>query len=291
MSEAEKQDRIQSPPPTDTVTSTTMKIIKDIQETRKSKLLVLLSQRPIDGSVALALNGVLRRMGEVENLDVLLDSGGGDLDSAYKVLLLLKSYAKTVTIIVPFYAKSAATLIALGADCLQMCKAGELGPLDPQVWDHASGQWVPALSVRKAIDFITSVDKAVIEVSLADKMSPLLMGAYRIAEESSKQYLNEIFAPKKIDDAQREKIVKVFTENLRSHGYPISRDYLKELGVPVKELTDTEENLFTDLHEIIIKDCVDLNSKHPEQKGQILMLQSDDINLIRVGSINIAQPE
>ena len=117
------------------------------------------------------------------------------------------------------------------------------------------------------------------------------MGAYKIAEESSKQYLNEIFASKSIDDTQRKIIIDVFTENLRSHGYPISRDYLNELGVPVKEFTDTEENLFTDLHEMLIENCVDLNSKHPEQKGHILMLQSDSIDLIRVGSINIPQHE
>lgn len=91
----------------------------------------------------------MRKAGKIDSLDVLLESKGGNLDSAYKILQLLKSYANQVTVIVPNYAKSAATIIALGAHRLQMCRAGELGPLDPQVWDPASDEMVPALAVKK----------------------------------------------------------------------------------------------------------------------------------------------
>ena len=147
-----------------------------------------------------------------------MESGGGDLDSAYKILQILKSHAKRVTVVVPFHAKSAAALTALGADRLQMYRAGELGPIDPQVLDPDSGMMVPALSIKNAMDF-NEATNPIVAASLADKISPMLMDAYRNAEAASRQCLNEIFTAKKFDSERREDLVGVFTEDLLSHGY------------------------------------------------------------------------
>ena len=268
----------------DMVTELIEKDIKNIQKARKSKLLVLVSHHSIDGSVTFALNNMLRKVGHVENLDVLLESGGGDLDSAYKILLLLKSYAKTVTVIVPFYAKSAATLIALGADHLQMCLAGELGPLDPQIWDPNSDEMVPALSIKKMVGFITGVHNPIMEVSLADKLSPLLIGAYKVAEETSKQYLYEIFTSKGHDDDKTRMLISVFTEKFLSHGYPITKNLLEKYGIPVEKLDMRDENSFADLHAKLVMYCESVYATRPDHKGQMLILQTDDMAFLKVGN-------
>ena len=70
-----------------------------------------------------------------EDLDFLLHTGGGDIDAAEKLILMIRQKAGTATlrVIVPDFAKSAGTLIALGADLIVMSDTSELGPIDPQV--------------------------------------------------------------------------------------------------------------------------------------------------------------
>lgn len=264
----------------------TREIIKTIQNTRNSKLLVLISHKSLGATVVLDINSVVRKMnkgGDLDKLDVLLESGGGDLDSAYKILQILKSHANHVTVVVPFYAKSAATLIALGSDRLQMCSAGELGPIDPQVLDPDSGMMVPALSIKNAMDFINEAPNPIVAASLADKISPLLIGAYRNAEAASQQCLNEILATKEFDDEKREELVGVFTKNQLSHGYPMPRDFLKRHGIDVDKLEVEEEELFADLHEKWIKYCTDMYSRHHEQAGQMFILQNSEVEIVKLG--------
>jgi hypothetical protein len=70
-----------------------------------------------------------------EDLDFLLHTGGGDIDAAEKLVLMIRQKVGTATlrVIVPDFAKSAGTLIALGADLIVMSDTSELGPIDPQV--------------------------------------------------------------------------------------------------------------------------------------------------------------
>lgn len=290
MREPQDKDVSASHPSPSMVIEQTRKIIDAIQTARKSKLLVLISHKSLGIGVVLSINSMIRKMdraGGLESLDVLLDSGGGDLDSAYKILQILKSHAKRVTVVVPFYAKSAATLIALGADSLQMCRAGELGPIDPQVLDPDSGMMVPALSIKNAMDFINEASNPIVAASLADKISPMLIGAYRNAEDASKQCLNEIFAAKVTDDKERERLVGVFTKELLSHGYPMSRDFLEKHGIPVIELKEDEEDMFADLHEMWLEYCTDVYAANHEQAGQMLILQNSMTELVKLGDSRI----
>ena len=278
----------------DTVIKQTRKIIDVIQTARNSKLLVLISHRSLDSKVTLSISSALRKMdkaGSLDNLDVLLESRGGDINSAYKILQMLKAYAKHVTVVVPFYAKSAATLIALGADRLQMCKVGELGPVDPQVLDPNSSMMMPALSIKRAVDFINEISNPIVVASMADKISPMLIGAYRNAEAASKQYLNQIFMAKGFDEKERERLVSVFTKELLSHGYPMSVDFLKKHNIPMIELEEDQEHLFADLHEIWLKYCNNVYAANSKQARQMFILQNDMAVLINPRTIMITDTE
>ena len=286
MEEQGNKDKPPEAHTSDMVIDQTAKIIDAIQTARKSRLVVLISHKQLNIWVALYLNSMIRKMcvkEDLEAIDVLLDSAGGDIDSAYKVSQILKSYAKRVTVIVPFYAKSAATLIALGADRLQMCRGGELGPVDPQVWDPDSGAHVPALSLKNAMDFINEADNPITAVSLATKISPLLIGSYRNAEATSRQYLNEIFTAKGMDGDKRDDLVDVFTKQLLSHGFPMSQDFLTRHGVAVDSLDKNEENMFADLHEMWSEYCLGMYAADPEQEGHALVLQSSEKTFIMLG--------
>lgn len=69
------------------------------------------------------------------NIDLLIHSGGGDVDAADKLINLVRSKLGngSLRVIVPDMAKSAATLMAIGADRILMSDSSELGPIDPQI--------------------------------------------------------------------------------------------------------------------------------------------------------------
>ena len=83
---------------------------------------------------------------------LLLLSRGGSIEPAYQISKLCKSFASSRFIaVVPRHAKSAATLIALGADQIHMGPLGQLGPIDPQI------DGLPALGVSQALKTLASV--------------------------------------------------------------------------------------------------------------------------------------
>ncbi len=91
----------------------------------------------------------------MDRIHVSLESSGGSLDSAYRVALFLRKFAKDVRIYVPSRAKSAATLIAIGADRVVMSPYAELGPLDTQIPDPRNpATFVSALDCYQSVDYV-----------------------------------------------------------------------------------------------------------------------------------------
>lgn len=88
-------------------------------------------------------------------IKVIVDSTGGNLDTAYATVLYLRAYAKTLEVYVPDTAKSASTLLAVGADKVSMSAFGELGPLDSQIRDPRNPVvWVSALDCYQSVDYV-----------------------------------------------------------------------------------------------------------------------------------------
>lgn len=93
---------------------------------------------------------------KTKDKDVLLFllSPGGSIEPAYQISTICKSYSKNrFVVVVPRKAKSAATLIAIGADEIHMGPLSHLGPIDPQLGG------MPALGVVQAIERIASLSQ------------------------------------------------------------------------------------------------------------------------------------
>lgn len=91
----------------------------------------------------------------VGTIDVVLDTYGGSLDSAFKTVLFLSRFAEKIRIFVPRRAKSAGTLIAIGAHELYMSAFAELGPLDTQIVDPRNPtELVSALDCYQSVDYV-----------------------------------------------------------------------------------------------------------------------------------------
>ncbi len=92
---------------------------------------------------------------KINSINILLDSPGGSLDSAFKIVRYLSCYADALNVYVPRRAKSASTLLALGAARIYLSRFGELGPLDTQIFDPRNPvAYVSALDCYQSVDHV-----------------------------------------------------------------------------------------------------------------------------------------
>jgi ClpP class serine protease len=106
--------------------------IRRLQDIRQSQLIVYYSLQPLNRRDAELFYEVLTTLRDVRNLELFLLSPGGFADSAFKMARLCQRIVGEgrFSVLIPYYAKSAATILALGADELVMGAPSELGPID-----------------------------------------------------------------------------------------------------------------------------------------------------------------
>jgi len=100
------------------------------------------------------------------DLHLMLVSPGGDGEVAVRLVRSAQARCRHLTVIVPDYAKSAATLLALGAHEILMGPTSDLGPVDPQ---FQFGDY----DLVSAKDIIAAVEKALDDVAARPDTYPL----------------------------------------------------------------------------------------------------------------------
>jgi len=173
--------------------------IKEIEEQTGSKLLCYVSGplASLTRDDVLPLFDLLHPIPAGSNIDLLLHTPGGEIDAAEKLANIIRRHvgdSARFRVIVPDYAKSAGTLIALAADTIVMSDSSELGPIDPQLpLPDGNG----AYALRPAQSYIDGYDKLVQVVNanpeaaaftrMLDKYDPTLLEICRkVIERSSK---------------------------------------------------------------------------------------------------------
>lgn len=77
-------------------------------------------------------------------LVVLLETDGGYIEVVERIVNTLRHHYQSVEFVVPSYAMSAGTVLAMSGDAIYMDYFSLLGPIDPQV-QRPDGQMIPAL--------------------------------------------------------------------------------------------------------------------------------------------------
>jgi ClpP class serine protease len=113
-------------------------IIKKIQSKTETTLICYIAgiRAPISRDDVIGFTEMLHNIKKGISLDLMLHTPGGDIDAAEKLISLLHSWTGEeckLRVVVPDFAKSAGTLMALGANKIVMSDWSELGPIDPQV--------------------------------------------------------------------------------------------------------------------------------------------------------------
>jgi len=195
-----------------------------------------------------------------EDVDVLIISYGGDPISAWRIINLLRERFKTVDVLVPFVAQSAATIFSFGADHIVMHRNACLGPTDAQVNLDSSPVQKKTISVQDVRYFLEFVrddmkfdDRELLYnslESLSSELTPTEIGYIKKTTRMSTDLSEKMLSLHMSDKKQISKISDVFN-TFSHHGYTIGRKEALDLGLPVespsKELSDLMWKVWNDL--------------------------------------------
>ena len=241
-------------------------LIDRIEQTTGRTLLCYVAGRPIDYGDVLYVQELLHCVPPGASIDLLLNSPGGDVNVAEKLVDMIRGVFSPrdpdiqegeLQVIVPDRAKSAATLMALGAKTVVMSDSSELGPIDPQVpirdrnghfvW-HSVFDYLDAYDHAEE-NYRASPADAVFRAGF-DKFDPVRLRQFhqlknrvrQCAENLMKHYGgNYTAAPSKLMDTKR----------FPSHGQPIGWEIAKneiKLNVEFKDRHDPLWCLYWNLY-------------------------------------------
>lgn len=221
-------------------------LIDRLEQLRNSKVLVYFSYTPLDDTILVPLYKQLKEIGHTKKIDLVLHSYGGAVDTPFKVVTLIREFCDEFSVIVPFVAKSAASMLVLGADEVVMGPISELGPIDPLVKHPIyKDMLVPVQAVWYCLDYLqrSMINCSDAEVAsfmvtpILDKLDPWLIGDYEKTIKASKQYAETLLSRYMLkNDLDRvQDVTHSLTVGYFSHGYPIGRREAKELGLKVIE--------------------------------------------------------
>ncbi len=153
-------------------------------------------------------------------IDLLVHTPGGLLLAAEQIAHALKRHQAKVTVMIPHYAMSGGTLIALAADEIVLDPNAVLGPVDPQLGEYPAASLLAVLEIkdRNEID-----DRTLIMADVARK-------AVRQVEESVYCLLSE-----SMDDVRARELAGILSSGRWTHDYPISFGEARDLGLPVND--------------------------------------------------------
>ena len=139
-------------------------VIAEYEEATAASLIVV-----IDQIFPTGVTYVEELLGDCDSsrpLHVLLASPGGDGETAIRLVRGMQSRCSRLTFVVPDMAKSAATLMCLGAHEILMGPTGDLGPVDPQFQ-------IGGRSLASAKEIVAAVDEAEDRIKKAPDTFPL----------------------------------------------------------------------------------------------------------------------
>lgn len=162
---------------------------------------------------------------------LILHSRGGSIEPAYLISKTLKRLAAhKFAVAVPRRAKSAATLLALGADEIHVGMMSELGPIDPQFGG------LPALALGNALDVVADLAcrfpnaSQVLTRYLAEQVPIRMLGYYQRVSESAVQYAERLLAGKTLGKGKTaEEIAKHLVNHYKDHSFVIDYDEARVL--------------------------------------------------------------
>ena len=174
-------------------------LIREIQRKTKLHLISYVSSNggAITRDDVVPFADLLHNIPTGEGIELLLHTPGGDPDTAEKLSSMVRDRVGSDApfhVVVPDFAKSAGTLMALGADFVVMSDTSELGPIDPQVQaldSSGQSQWIAAQRYLDAFEehtaTLTSDPENVAAQIMIGKLDPAHLQFCRAVKERAQR--------------------------------------------------------------------------------------------------------
>ncbi len=210
----------------------------------------------------------LESIGPKKKITLFLYTRGGDVLTPWRLVNLIREYCLHFSILVPFRAYSAGTLICLGADEIIMGKMGGLSPIDPSVANAFNPEdpnnkiaKIP-VSVEDVSSYIglaqelagLSKEEEIKEIflQLSKEVHPLALGNvhrnYSLIRSLGRKLLE--LHSKEESGEQIKQMIDNLTEQLYAHNYMIPRSEAKNnIKLKVSEPSEDIEKLMWNLYE------------------------------------------
>ena len=232
-------------------------LIEEIQRKRGSSVISYITsdrrnlQVPMAGDVLPILHQhiVDLELSDSPRIDLVIYSRGGDSNVPWTIASMFREYSKggSFSVLIPYRAHSAATMVAIGADEIVMSRKAELGPIDitmqgPHNEVDAGGNPKP-ISVEDVMGFMALAKEVVSDASdhraqafrqLADRVHPLALGKTHRSRQQTElvamRLLSTRAAP--LDDERNAEIARQLASKIFSHEHTVSRsEAIEKLGI------------------------------------------------------------
>jgi hypothetical protein len=292
-------------------------LINQIQSIRNSKVIAYITgdRQPVGSMIAedavRPLYEHLLSIGKNAKIDLLLYSRGGDVSVPWRIVSMFREFCDEFSLLVPYKAHSAATLISLGADKIIMGKKAELSPIDPTLTKATAGeitgppQQISVEDVNSYISFIReranindqSALAQMVSI-LANNLAPLTLGSVYRQNSHIRLVARKLLTSRKekLDEAKINSIIETLTEKIYSHGHAIGRKEAQEIGLPIEMSEEPLDNALWSLYlqyERFLKlaepldPLVTITGKEEEHLEQIPIAIIESENKTHVFKINI----
>jgi ClpP class serine protease len=201
-----------------------------LQRERKSRVIAMIHRQETVGFLGVPLyrfididdsEAVLRAIRMTPDdtpIDLVLHTPGGLVLASEQIAYALRDHPAKVTVLVPHYAMSGGTLLALAADEIRMDASAVLGPVDPQLGDTPAASLVRVVE-KKPIERLD--DRTLVMADVAEK-----------AVHHMKQVVRELVA-RRVDGKKADAIAEELAGGHYTHDDPITVEESKALGLPV----------------------------------------------------------
>jgi Serine dehydrogenase proteinase len=208
----------------------------------------------------MALQVLLEAAGPQQRIALLVKSDGGSGMAALRLVHLLRRYSKRLTVIAPLNCASAATMLALGADTIQMGSLSYLTAVDTSLehdlspLDHTN-QLVPVSNdevdrvIRLWRDTVGRRGDGVNPYQeLYKYLHPLVIGALDRASSLSLMLCREILGYHMPNARKAERIARRLNSSYPAHQYPITSREARRLGLKVQDIPQELDRLLQELN-------------------------------------------
>lgn len=196
-------------------------------------------------------NQKMKNIKEDEDIDLEINSYGGDMFLGIEIMNTLRSHKGNVTVTVTGIAASAASLICMGADKVRMFSNTQM--MLHQPWTIAVGN---AKELRKIADDLETAEESMIASY-----------THRIDADIAKRLLDEetyITAQKAVELGLADEIVDVEPEEVESE---LFRNEADEFNAKIKHVKDDTQHTTVSINENLIEQIVaELQNKIQNQQ-------------------------